>query len=352
MKIKQIVFTASGIAELLERELRDELAAGEVLVRTAVTTLSSGTERDSLLGVNGNAQKAPAPGEDVGPRPIGDKEGFPKMLGYSGCGVIEAIGEGVTSVAPGDRVQVSSGFHASHQIAKETDVVKISEHITWNEAALAHISNFSLAGVRKLRPEIGESAMVMGLGILGMNAVQYLRLAGTYPVIAVDFKAERREMALRFGADFVLDPGTEDFSTRVKELTHGGVNCVVEVTGSGAALNQALDCMARFGRVSLLGCTRISDFTIDFYRKIHYPGIHLIGAHTGARPKQESHEGYWTDHDELTNIFHLIEAGRINLTDMVSEVHSPDECREIYTRLYSDKNYPLCIQFDWDRLTD
>ena len=113
-------------------------------------------------------------------------------------------------------------------------------------------------------------------------------------------------------AQIALDPGAEDFAAHVRELTRGGVNCCVEVTGSGAALNQALDCMARFGRVSLLSCTRISDFTVDFYRKVHYPGIHLI--------------------------------------DMVSEVHSPAECGETYTRLYIDKNYPLCIQFDWSRL--
>ena len=350
MKIKQILFTASGIAELLECELREDLAPNEVLVRTVVTTLSSGTERDALLGVNGNAREDPAPGEDVGPRPIGTKFDTPRMLGYSGSGIIEAVGEGVTSVVPGDRVQVSSGFHASYQIAKEKDVVKISDRITWNEAALAHISNFSLAGVRKLRPEIGESAIVMGLGILGMNAVQYLRLAGASPVIAVDFKKERRDLALRFGADYALDPGMENFTERVKELTHGGANCCVEVTGSGKALNQALDCMARFGRVSLLGCTRISDFTVDFYRKVHYPGIHLIGAHTGARPQLESHDGYWTDRDELTNIFRLIEAGRINLSDMISEVHSPYECGPVYTRLHSDKDFPLCVQFDWQRL--
>jgi hypothetical protein len=73
----------------------------------------------------------------------------------------------------------------------------------------------------------------------------------------------------------------------------------IEVTGNGGALDGVLDCMARFGRVALLGCTRSSDFTIDYYRKVHGPGITLIGAHTNARPQYESHHGWWTTADDI-----------------------------------------------------
>ena len=69
-----------------------------------------------------------------------------------------------------------------------------------------------------------------------------------------------------------------------KEISNGGVKVGIEVTGVGAALDGILDCMARFGRVALLECTRSSDFTIDYYRKVHGLGITLVGAHTNARP--------------------------------------------------------------------
>ena len=136
------------------------------------------------------------------------------------------------------------------------------------DAALLHICTFPLAAVRKTRLEIGESMMVMGLGILGLIAVQLAHVAGATPVIAVDPVKERREKALRFGADYALDPFEEGFSEKVKELTGGGVNTAIEVTGLGAGLNQTLDCMAKFGRVALLGCTRDSNFTVDYYRKV------------------------------------------------------------------------------------
>ena len=82
-----------------------------------------------------------------------------------------------------------------------------------------------------------------------------------------------------------------DFSKKAKELTGGGAKVGIEVTGIGAGLDGILDCMARFGRVALLGCTRNKEFTIDYYRKVHGPGITLIGAHTNARPSCESSNG-------------------------------------------------------------
>ena len=69
---------------------------------------------------------------------------------------------------------------------------------------------------------------------------------------------------------------------------------MVEVTGVAAALQQALEYVAWEGRVSLLGCTRIPDVPIDFYKYVHRRGISLIGAHTFARARQESAPGRWT----------------------------------------------------------
>ena len=120
----------------------------------------------------------------------------------------------------------------------------------------------------------------MGQGLLGIFAMQLLRLSGANPVIAVDLNPQRRELALKLGADFAFDPSDKDFVQKVKEATHGkGVNGCVEVTGVSQALKQALDCASWMGRISLLGCARVSDCSIDFYSQVHRPGIKLNGAH-------------------------------------------------------------------------
>jgi len=199
---------------------------------------------------------------------------------------------------------------------------------------------------------MGESAMVMGLGILGMIAVKLLRAAGAVPIIAVDPNPERRKIALESGADHAFDPYEEGFAERVKEITGGGANVVIEVTGVGAGFNQALDCMAKFGRIALLGCTRSSDFTVDYYKKIHAPGITVIGAHTIARPEHESHPGWFTHRDDIKAVLKLCAGGRLNLEELVSEVHSPKECPEVYDRLINDKSFPIAVQFDWNKLSE
>ena len=134
----------------------------------------------------------------------------------------------------------------------------------------------------------------------------------------------------------------------MKSLTGGGAKVAIEVTGSGKALDQVLDCMARLGRVALLGCTRHSDFTIDYYHKVHGPGISLIGAHNDARPRLESAPALWTERDDIAALLRLIAGGRINLGSLVQEVHAPEDAPEVYTRLATEKSFPV-VQFNWEK---
>ena len=239
--------------------------------------------------------------------------------------------------------------HRSYINLNKNSVYKLPDNVSFEDGALAHISIFPLAAIRKCRLEIGESAIVMGLGVLGLVAIPLLKAAGAVPVIAVDPVPEKREKALKVGADYALDPFAADFADTVKEITGGGAKVGIEVTGIGAGLDGILDCMARYGRVALLGCTRNKDFTIDYYRKVHGPGITLVGAHTGARPQVESSGGWWTQKDDIATTLKLTEMGRIKLSDMIDEVHSPAEAPEVYTRLANEKSFPM-VQFDWRKL--
>ena len=273
---------------------------------------------------------------------------FPRRLGYSSSGVVEAVGDGVTHVKPGDRVAVSWGTHSLYQIRDTANIHKLPDDVSFSDGALGLIGTFPLAAIRKTRLEIGESAIVMGQGVLGQVAVQLLRIAGAVPILAVDPSPHKREQALALGADYALDPFAPDFVDTVHRLT-GGVRTAIEVTGNGTALDQVLDCMARFGRVALLGCTRESDFTIDYYRKVHGPGITLIGAHTLARPDKESSAGWWTTRDDMAALLRMTSLGRLKMSDLVEEIHSPAEAPEVYARLMVEKVFPV-VQFDWTKL--
>lgn len=336
MESKGIVFTQPNEAQVVVQNV-PEPGAGMVLVRTVISSVSSGTERANLVGdIN------------VSIHEYFDKAIFPRQCGYSSSGVVEAVGEGVTTLRPGDRVAMSWSVHSQYNCLPEGNVYKLAPEISFEEAALWHIATFPLGAIRKCGLELGEAALVMGQGVLGMMAIQQLRLAGAAPVIAVDPVPEKRTAALALGADYALNPFEEGFARRVRELTGGGVQVALEVTGNDAALDSVLDCMAPRGRVALLGCTRHSEFRIDYYHKVHGPGVVLIGANTDARPKVESSRGLWTTRDDVFAIQKLVRLGRMNYASLVSETHAIDQAPEVYHRLATEKSFPL-VQFDWRR---
>lgn len=327
---KQIFFTDVHKAELVENNLRG-VRENEVLTRTEYTVVSGGTERACILGMNNTSQN------------------FPMSLGYCGVGYVEEVGAKVTSVAAGDRVLVYHGCHSKYNIRPESDITKVeNDAVSSLEAAFVIIASMGLGGVRKLEIELGESAMVMGQGLLGIFATQFLRLSGANPVIAVDLSAERRELALKLGADCAFDPSDDNFVRKVKEATKGkGVNGCVEVTGVSAAMKQALECASWMGRIALLGCTRVSDCSVDYYQQVHKPGVKLIGAHNYVRPKFESYPHHWTHQDDCKAILDMIASKRIQIEPIVSRIASPADAPRIYNELCDDKNFPLGTVFDW-----
>ena len=338
MTTKQIVFTKTCTAELLEKEIYAP-KENEVMVTLDYSAISSGTEKANFIGARNGIHV----GED-------EEAVFPRTVGYSSAGIVTEVGAEVTDLAVGDRVFVAWGKHQKQITVKRNKVVKIPDGVSTKEASFALIATFPLAAIRKTRLEIGESALVMGLGILGIFAVQELRAAGAYPIVAVDPIAERREFALRMGADYALDPTEVNFVERVKQITDGGANVCIEGTGLGIGLVQALDCMQVMGRIALLGCTRSSKFEIDYYGKVHGRGISLIGAHTHARPKHESSAGLWTDEDDLKALFALIKGKRLNFEDMICEICSPADAQKVYDRLANDKKFPIGVVFDWHKV--
>lgn len=346
--MKSIVFTGPGSAEIVE-EAVPAPKAGEVRVRLVRSCISSGTERANVAGV---------PDCGTGIFSSSEKVTWPRRSGYSSSGVVDAVGEGVTAFRAGDRVATSWSSHSEFVCLPASQVYSVPDGVSFEDAAWTHISTFPMAALRKCRLEIGEGALVMGQGVLGQLAVKLLRAAGATPVLAADPDPARRARALALGADAALDPTAADFVAQAKGLCRGeravmramvptdGPGVVLEVTGVGAALDQALDAVAPYARVALLGCTRNSNFTIDYYHKVHGRGVTLVGAHTLARAASESAPGWWTERDDALAFLRLLALGRVTLEGFVEEVRKPADCGEVYGRLVRGGAFP-CVQFDW-----
>ncbi len=300
---RYVVFESVGKAVLKPFEV-PRPAAGEVLLENDYTVISAGTERANLMNL---------------PNTSG---GFPYHPGYSGVGRVITIGDGVENTRVGDRTLADSSGHRSHVIQKATDLTIVNDdRIESLDAAFVVIGAMGLQGVRKLKLQLGESAMVIGLGILGVFATQFAAIDGAIPVIVSDYDEKRRDLALSLGADHAFSPEEEHLPDKIKELTYGrGADAIVEVTGVGAALQDALTYVA------------------------------LIGAHTFVRPEVDSHPGYWTARDDHRTLLAFIAARRLKVGPIISEVVSPERAPEIYTRLAEDKHPPLGIVLDWEKV--
>jgi S-(hydroxymethyl)glutathione dehydrogenase/alcohol dehydrogenase len=228
---------------------------------------------------------------------------LPVVLGHEAAGVVEAVGEGVGSVRPGDHVVLlfapSCGscrycdagrphlcemryrvrgkmpdgttrlrwrgqeLHhftcvaswAERAVVPESGVLRISEEVPLTVAALLGCAVttgvgavINTAGVRP-----GSSVAVFGAGGVGLNVVQGARIAGAATIIAVDLLEHRLEAARRFGATHTVNAREEDPVRAIQGLTRGGADYAFEVIGRAPVVRQAVDCLARGGVAVAVG---------------------------------------------------------------------------------------------------
>ncbi|WP_406038190.1 zinc-binding alcohol dehydrogenase [Succinimonas sp.] len=334
MERKGIIFTAPGKVELLSREYKQP-SSGECLVKVDYSLISSGTEKAQLLGGVNTLNK------------------FPSNHGYSAVGSIVSCAKDVSSFKVGDRVFVERGGHYNFITQKASLIHHIPDSIPSEEAVFARVASFSLAAVRRSRMEIGESCAVQGLGMLGLFAVQFAKIGGAYPIFAVGNREIRKNLAAKFGADFVYSPDDNSLIDNVLRITENetslkGVSVVIETSGAQSAFMTSLKLSGKYGRVMITGCNR-EPFagSINLYEDVHKKAVQIIGVHGRSRPTSNSAPGNWTVRRDLITIFNLLKSGHLDVKSMISEFHKPEECAAVYKRLVEDKEFPLGVIFDW-----
>ncbi len=328
MKSSTLFAIGEGKVEFREQELL-EPGPGEVRVRTHTTLISPGTERAFILGL-----------ENARPK-------YPMRIGYCGAGVVEAVGEDVEDLSAGDRVAGMIGHRTSGNVLR-LNLAELPGDVTFEQGAFLSLGVISVAGVRKTRIELGESAMILGLGVIGLLALQAAKASGALPLIAVDRQASRLDLASELGASAALDSSDESWMEELQELTGGsGPDVVIEATGSPEAVPLALQATSQFGRVSLLGCPR-GESTVNFYRDLHHKGMQVIGAHVFANPKHESRPGFWHWQDEAECYVKLVQSGALKIDPLVSRKISVSNAEDAYNDLVNWKLEAIGTLIEWE----
>lgn len=231
-----------------------------------------------------------------------DLSGEPVVLGHEGAGVVELAGKGVKTVKRGDHVVLSYqscgtcshckserpascenfyeanfGFQrldgsnalersgvrghffgqssfSTHAIATRRNCVKVSKDLPLELMAPLGCGMQTGAGtvLNSLKVKKGEGIAIFGTGAVGLAAVMAARVAGADPIIGVDINPARLKLALELGATHIIDNRSVDVASRINDITGGGVDYVLEITGDPRMYRQAVSVLRPRGAVALI----------------------------------------------------------------------------------------------------
>jgi 2-desacetyl-2-hydroxyethyl bacteriochlorophyllide A dehydrogenase len=307
---------------------------GEVLIQTRQTLISTGTELTAYTG-------------DFPPDTVwSDYVKYPwRGLGYSNVGQVVALGPGVTELEVGQRV-MSNGRHATFNLRPVSGVWAIPDGVTDDQAVFLDIGRTVMNGVRLARIGLGESVVVVGVGILGQLATQYLSRGGAFPVIVVDLSERRLQMAEAHGATHTLLGGCDELVDDIRRITRGRLADVAfEVTGHQDVIPSILRMVRRLGRVILLGSPR-HPVTVNFHNEIHTNSLQVIGTHTSSQPEVENCTNPWTRRRNSELFFDLVMAGHLQLDDMITHRYPWREAPAGYELLAKNRSQAMGVVFE------
>jgi 2-desacetyl-2-hydroxyethyl bacteriochlorophyllide A dehydrogenase len=261
-----------------EVELREErlpaVGPGEVRVRAIVSALSHGTE---MLVFRGQV-----PAEMTLDLPtLQGSFAFPIKYGYASVGRVVEAGAEVSDLTVGDLV-FAHHPHQTQYVVPAGFVVPLRGQLQAEQAVFLANLETALNVILDSGIRLGERVVVFGQGVVGLLLTQLVRLAGARTVIAVDPLAARREMALAAGADAALPPG-DDLPDGVRGLTGGtGADVVLEASGRGAALDQAIAVAAFRGTVVVCSWYGAEPVALHLGGAFHRDRIRLIGSQVSS----------------------------------------------------------------------
>jgi threonine dehydrogenase-like Zn-dependent dehydrogenase len=237
----EVVFT--GPKQVSFRDYPEpSLTEGEVRLATLFSGISHGTEMNMYRGTAPNIHKRIVDGLFTDEPPADG--GYPFTYGYEEVGEVVALGPGVANVSPGDRFALSYGHRTGVVLPADslTPASLVPPSFPAENAVFKALGGVAMDAYVTSEIRLGESAVIFGLGVIGLFLVQLCKRGGVEPVIAVDPLASRRALAEEFGADVSLDPRGGEVAVRVrKELTRsGGADVVFETSGSYQALQEGI----------------------------------------------------------------------------------------------------------------
>jgi threonine dehydrogenase-like Zn-dependent dehydrogenase len=336
MKSKDIILLGQAQATVKECEVSRELAHDEILLQADCSLISSGSETYHFIGQFESGMHW-------------SEIKYPVSTGYAMVGKILDLNSGVSGFKAGDRVY-SRSPHKQISHVQDFRLSLLPEDISSETAVWMPVLRTADHAVRCAEIQLGQTVVVVGLGIFGLCVVQYAYLAGAKKIIAIDPSSLRVELAKKTGATDAFIARGEDCIEQVRELTEAKMADVVfDCTGIPEGLQISGDLARRMAKIILISDTpEISKQAIGRDILMKYLTIH--GVHINMNDTLLPHAFYPMEIKDIHHaIYEYLRQGRLKVNELVTHRLSPSEAAQIYYTLATDSSETAGIIIDWNK---
>ena len=348
-----------------------------VLVEVAYSLISSGTELAALRSSGQSLAKKAVDNPDKVLRvlkglqekgirktvaQIREKVEAAGAVGYSCAGVVVQVGEGVTAISPGDCVACAGAGWANHAemvLVPRNLICRVPSPCTLADAASVTLGAIAMQGVRRAGPKLGESVLVLGLGLIGQLTIQLLRASGCR-TMGIDPDAPRAKLATTMGADCTFT-GLEEARREVDAFTAGkGFDAVIiaaSAPGNDALVRQAADVTCKKGKIVIVGDVGLGLERAPLYEKeldVLMSTSYGPGRYDPAYEErgQDYPHAYvrWTENRNMQAYLQLLADRKVVFSPLVGATYVVEDAAQAYAAL-GGPGKPLAVLLDY-RLED
>jgi len=342
-----------------------------ILVKNQASLISIGTERAGIelarKSLLGKAKERPDLFKQVIDK--AKKEGFIKTfkevmrrleesipLGYSCAGVVLKTGDNVKDFSPGDKVAcIGAGFasHAELVVVPENLCCRIPKDLDFEQASFGMLGAIALHGIRKANLNFGEKVGVIGLGLLGLLAVQILRSYGCQ-VLATDINYERINLAKKLGVNLAVP--SQEFKEFARKFSQGkGLDAVIITTAtkSPEPVDNAIEASKFGGRIVVVGTADIHPDRNKMWEK----EVEIVVSKAGG-PGSFGEMGFsekerlfscWTVKRNLEEFLRLVSEGKVKVKPLITHRFKLDQAEQVYKDILEKKESYIGVIFEYPK---
>lgn len=359
-----------------EKTPAPNVSVGSVLIKVVNSCISAGTEMSGVTNSGKSlikrALEQPAQVAKVinMAKSVGISKTIAKVkgtldagsaTGYSISGVVIAVGDEVSSLKIGDRVTAAGAGianHAEYVDVPQNLVMKMPQNLDFKEASSITLGGIAMQGVRRADMKFGEFCVVTGAGILGLLAMQMLKLSGVR-VAVLDLDESRLDIAKELGAEIVVNPTKEDPVKTIESWSGGyGADCILftAATNSSTPLSQSFQMTKKKGKVVLVGVVGMEINRADIYAK-ELDFLISTSYGPGRYDKMYEEKGIdypyayvrWTENRNMTEYLRLLDTKQIQLDKIINGVYAIEDVTKAFESL-QEETKPLMVLLDYGKV--